>query len=137
MLESYLGIIIAFAVVVIVGWILSSVLKRSEDPAQTLLGDIKPTSKTDARISQRKDAVPEVETSPQKKESGTRAATPVSISNEVPAYITNLRRNLLQKVLGDQAKVERLIEYERNRNPTASLAVWMRAAVDRWEHDNR
>lgn len=44
---------------------------------------------------------------------------------------------LLQKALGDESLVERLIEYERQRNPHLSRAEWIEYAIDRWERDLR
>jgi hypothetical protein len=58
-------------------------------------------------------------------------------SSENVELIVKLRKNLSLKVMYDEAKVERLIEYERRFNPKASLAELLQAAIDRWEHDNR
>ena len=46
-------------------------------------------------------------------------------------------QRLLRKALGDRAQVERLIEYERQRQPQASRARWIRNALERWERELR
>jgi hypothetical protein len=51
--------------------------------------------------------------------------------------LDQLRNDLLLKVLGDQAKVRRLIAFERQKTPTNSEAELVQAAIDRWERDNR
>ena len=48
-----------------------------------------------------------------------------------------LRRTLLIKCLWDEMVVERLIGYERERNPRGSVRDWLVAAIERWDHDNR
>jgi hypothetical protein len=45
--------------------------------------------------------------------------------------------DLLTKVGGDQAAVERLIEFERDQAPQATRQAWLESAIRRWEHDNR
>jgi len=44
---------------------------------------------------------------------------------------------LLRKAHGDDALVERLVEYERVRKPRATRAELLQAAVEHWEQDNR
>jgi hypothetical protein len=51
--------------------------------------------------------------------------------------LDRLRQQLRVKVMYDEAKVERLIEHEREREPGAGPAAWLRAALERWERDNR
>ena len=51
--------------------------------------------------------------------------------------IKELYRNLLIKNLHDKEVVNRLIEFERNRNPNATKAELLQSAIDRWERDNR
>ena len=46
-------------------------------------------------------------------------------------------QKLLRKALGDRAQAERLIEFERQRNPRAARARLIRAALERWERDLR
>lgn len=46
-------------------------------------------------------------------------------------------QDLLTKARGDKALVERLIDYERQRNPQAGRREWLRSAIYRWERDNR
>lgn len=48
-----------------------------------------------------------------------------------------LRRNLLLKALGNESVVDRLIAFERRRNPFASQVECIQAAITRWENDNR
>jgi hypothetical protein len=55
------------------------------------------------------------------------------VSPEQMALYTDLRR----KVGGDSAVVERLIDFERQQRPKASRLVWLQAAIQRWEQDNR
>jgi hypothetical protein len=48
-----------------------------------------------------------------------------------------LRQNLRVKVMYDEAKVDRLIAFERERAPGAALVELMESAIERWERDNR
>jgi hypothetical protein len=48
-----------------------------------------------------------------------------------------LRRRLLSITLGDARRVDWLVSLERRRQPGADQATLMRAAIDRWEQDNR
>ena len=45
--------------------------------------------------------------------------------------------NLLLKVGGDRAAVERLINFERQLLPQGNRFVWIENAIHRWEQDNR
>ena len=45
--------------------------------------------------------------------------------------------DLLQKVGGDRAVVDRLIEFERARAPQSTRRAWIQSARQRWERDNR
>ena len=45
--------------------------------------------------------------------------------------------DLLTKVGGDRATAERLIELERQDYSQGNRMVWLRKAIQRWEHDNR
>ena len=45
--------------------------------------------------------------------------------------------NLLQKVGGDHAVVERLINFEQRQKPEGNRKTWLENAIDRWEYDNR
>jgi hypothetical protein len=59
---------------------------------------------------------------------------------EIPRQVSatdQLRRNLMTKVGHDQAKVERLVEYEKKLRPNLSEVEQFRAAIERWEDDNR
>ena len=51
--------------------------------------------------------------------------------------IAQLRKNLRVKALGNDALVDRLVQAERNRLPGASEVAWYKAAIERWERDNR
>ena len=44
---------------------------------------------------------------------------------------------LLRLALGDREMVERLIGFERERDPAASRARLIRRAIARWRQDNR
>ena len=45
--------------------------------------------------------------------------------------------DLLKKVGGDRAVVERLIEFERGQKPNATRLVCLQNAISRWERENR
>jgi predicted nucleic acid-binding Zn-ribbon protein len=45
--------------------------------------------------------------------------------------------DLLQKVGGDHAVVERLVEFEKKLYPKATRLQWIKNAIQRWERDNR
>ncbi len=45
--------------------------------------------------------------------------------------------NLLIKVGGDRAKVEHLIDFERQQTPQGNRMIWLRNAIQRREQDNR
>jgi hypothetical protein len=47
-----------------------------------------------------------------------------------------LRQNLRLKFLYDEAKIDRAIAVERERNPQASEVELMQAAIHGWERDN-
>src|SRR5262249_31858245 len=61
---------------------------------------------------------------------------PPSPAND-PAEVARLRQNLRLKVFHDEVLIDRLVQAERERMPTASEVEWYRAAVERWERDNR
>jgi hypothetical protein len=50
---------------------------------------------------------------------------------------SDLYNNLLLKVGGDPAVVERLAEFERQQSPGANRTVCLQNAIRRWERDNR
>jgi hypothetical protein len=59
-----------------------------------------------------------------------------------PAYATvdeiaPLRQNLRLKTLHNEALIDRLVQAERKQKPTASEVECYRAAIERWERDNR
>jgi predicted nucleic acid-binding Zn-ribbon protein len=47
-----------------------------------------------------------------------------------------LYNDLLQKVGGDRAVVDRLIEFERRRAPQSTRRKWIESASQRWKKDN-
>ena len=53
------------------------------------------------------------------------------------AVKADLRQNLRLKVLYDEERIERLIDFERQRMPGASIEALMQAAIERWERENR
>jgi hypothetical protein len=59
------------------------------------------------------------------------------IQEDVDGLIAALRQNLRIKVGWDDARVDRLIAYERERLGNLPLQTLMGAAIDRWERDNR
>ena len=48
-----------------------------------------------------------------------------------------LYQDLLRKARGDAGVVERLIELERKRHPTAPREQLVKFAIDKWERHNR
>ena len=48
-----------------------------------------------------------------------------------------LYNDLLQKVGGDRAVLDRLIEFERVRAPQSTRRAWIQSASQRWKRDNR
>ncbi|MGA9382288.1 MAG: hypothetical protein WBV73_26300 [Phormidium sp.] len=48
-----------------------------------------------------------------------------------------LYQKLLQKSRGDQQLVERLVEYERRRDPRSSRIDHLQTAIYHWERDHR
>jgi predicted nucleic acid-binding Zn-ribbon protein len=48
-----------------------------------------------------------------------------------------LFNNLLTKVGGDRSAAERLIAFERQKNPQGNRIVWLNQAIQRWVRDNR
>lgn len=56
---------------------------------------------------------------------------------EVVLHQKELYDDLLRKVGGDRAVVERLIEFEQKQNPNATRLIWLQNAIQRWERENR
>ena len=78
--------------------------------------------------------------------SGTASTQPISSSARpstppptlMPQPVADpIYQRLLARARGNQAQVERLIEYEARRSPHASRTEWIQDALDRWERDNR
>ena len=74
-------------------------------------------------------------------ESFRRSAGKTSPAEELfGAFIqqqSDLYDDLLLKVGGDPAVVERLVEFERQQSPGANRTGCLQNAIQRWEHDNR
>ncbi len=68
----------------------------------------------------------------QQKESSVQTVAP----NKDAELIAKLYGELTRICLGDEAKVQRLIGFERKRNPKSGLAVLIQDAIDRWRDDN-
>lgn len=58
-------------------------------------------------------------------------------SSSADSTLESLRQNLRLKCMYDEVKIDRLIETERERSPEGSLEELMRAAIYRWERENR
>ena len=73
-------------------------------------------------------------------ENGRSAQGPISPSVSArpeDSEIADLRQTLRVMTLHDEAKIDRLIEAERDRIPGASLVQLMRSAIERLRRDNR
>jgi hypothetical protein len=124
MTVSYLAIIIALAVGVVIGCLLARSRKRSTayDRALSNIRRVSPAEPSNYVASP--------------KPTAERNRRDVIASSEA-TYVLDLRAKLKQKVLGNETVVERLIQYERTRNPNGHIELWVQAAIDRWERDNR
>ncbi|MGD8814590.1 MAG: hypothetical protein PVI78_08965 [Anaerolineales bacterium] len=67
----------------------------------------------------------------------TKKPYPVDELFGVSINQAELYENLLMKVGGDRATVERLIDYERQQYPQGNRITWLSNAIQRWERDNR
>jgi hypothetical protein len=127
MLEDYLSIIIGVAVAAVACIILYFVIKRSKAHRKSARSLSKQIAESSRSLSLSKESVPI-----------SRPTLPLaSRSPGSPTLIVKLRQNLRLKVMHDEAKVDRLIDFERKYNPNGSEAELMQAAIDRWERDNR
>ncbi len=109
-----------------------------------LTGLILPFSKSSRSSIQKSTSLPNIQTvtvaqvsSPQREEPFARTVAPPPAQNANAELIAKLHRHLMQIALSDEAKVQRLIEFERKRNPNADLAELMQDAIDCWIKDNR
>jgi gas vesicle protein len=59
------------------------------------------------------------------------------IGSEPQDTVAELRQSLLLKFMFDEEKIERAIAFERERQPQASAEEHLKAAIERWERDNR
>ena len=48
-----------------------------------------------------------------------------------------LFNDLLTKAGGDRSAAERLVDFERQRQPGAGRSAWLQNAIRRWEQDNQ
>ena len=72
-------------------------------------------------------------------ETGRSAQVPISPSASVrsdDSEIADLRQTLRVMTLHDESKIDRLIEAERERTPSASLVQLMRSAIERLRRHN-
>ena len=67
----------------------------------------------------------------------TKKPYPVDELFGVSINQAELYENLLMKVGGDRATVERLIDFERQQHPQGNRITWLTNAIQRWERDNR
>ena len=118
MLDSDLYVII-LAAAILVGLILTFALKRRRRRAKTHpFRTLSPRPKSNVFHEVHKTAV----------------VTP-SVGGEDSLVLT-LRQKLLLKALGNASVVERLVAFERTKNPAGDLVEWLDAAIRRWERDN-
>jgi len=76
--------------------------------------------------------------SPQKSDDLSRLiGKPVSTPSRQKAELAALEQDLRVKCLHSVELMERLIEAERDRDPSASRTEHVREAIERWERDNR
>jgi hypothetical protein len=126
MVSAFLrGLLIGFAAGVAVGAVVGSAREtgdRNDEPFEPIapvpdgIGDT-PSLSLDDLIGQSPEPAP---------------------SPEDPSQaIAALRQNLLVKYFYDEEKVEQAIAGEKERDPQASEQEWLRAAIIRWERDNR
>ena len=120
--------------IILIGLVLRSVLKTSQDSGYTSLGTLNSPTTHKASIPPK----PQPST-PSKSETAGTSPQPnptVSPRNVETIIIAELRRKLLLKAMGNEATVERLIDLERKLNSSGTLILWLRAANERWEDDH-
>ena len=64
-------------------------------------------------------------------------STPDRSTKILPPAREDYHRKLLIKAWHDKGLADRLVEYERQRNPSASFDELCKTAIERWERDNR
>jgi hypothetical protein len=67
----------------------------------------------------------------------TRGKHEFSFKPRKPLTEAELRTMLKRKAMGDDATLERLIAFERQRQPAANQRQLLLAALERWERDAR
>jgi hypothetical protein len=67
---------------------------------------------------------------------GVKAGAPTPPSADA-GEVARLRQNLRLKTLHNEDLIDRLVQAERERTPGVSEVECYRAAVERWERDNR
>jgi hypothetical protein len=123
---SYLAIVLGFAAGVLVGCFLGFALStrkrkvKASPPRSASNRTINVTAKT--QVIRKPAYEPEM------------AAPVLFVDSE--DNVVRLRQNLLLKALGSKSVVDRLVEFERKKNPTGDQVQWLEAAIRQWEHDN-
>lgn len=116
MLDSYLYLII-LAAALLVGVILTLALKRRRWRAKPHLFQ---------NLSPRTTSIHEVH----------KAVVVTPSAEGENDLVLSLRQNLLLKALGNASVVERLVAFERTKNPAGDQVQWLDAAIRQWERDN-
>ncbi len=127
MLEGYSGVIIGVAAAVALCIVSYLLIRRSQAPSKSASFLPEQTRESSKSLPLRKEFTPSVQP--------TRP--PSQLPSRNSELVIRLRQNLRLKVMNDDAKIDRLIDYERKYNPSGSEAELLQAAINRWEHDNR
>lgn len=127
MFEDYSGVIIGLTVGLLVCAGLYFIFKRPKAPSESARVLPKQNKQSSSSLPKSKASI-----------AGAQPAQrlPPRASGN-PELIIKLRQNLRLKVMSDEAKIDRLIDFERKYNPNGSEEELMQAAIDRWEDDNR
>ena len=129
-MTSILSLIVG---IILIGLVLRSVLKTSQDSGYTSLGTLNSATTHKASIPPK----PQPSTPSKSETAGTSPQPNPTVSPRIETIIiAELRRKLLLKALGNEATVDRLIDLERKRNSSGTLILWLRAANERWEDDH-
>jgi hypothetical protein len=127
MLEDYSGVIIGVAVAAVACIVFYFVSKRTKAPSESESFLPEQTRESSKSLPVSRESIPSAQpTQPLPRHTSGNSE-----------LVSRLRQNLRLKVLYDEAKIDRLIDYERKYSPNGSEAELMQAAIDRWEHDNR
>lgn len=135
MLEIYAGSILILLLVGSVAYFLF--FRKDVKNSNSLnLDSPRPNNKTLTNPTQQNKSAYAAANSINRQNAVSVQLTVPNVNKETNA-IADLRRNLKQKLLGDEAKLERLVDFERKRNPTGNSVAWLNAAIKRLEDDNR